>query len=49
MHVTEAYSQPCKISQMARFSKIVNGFYALTILAKRSSLDVSMGSEYTSV
>ena len=36
----EAYSEPCQLSKMERFAKIVDGFYLLTISAKRSILDV---------
>ena len=45
---SEAYSEPCQISKIVRFAKIVNSFQSLTIFAKRSILDVSQGSEYSS-
>ena len=45
---SEAYSEPCQIAKIVRFAKIVNSFQSLTIFAKRSILDVSQGSEYSS-
>ena len=42
----EAYSEPCQISKMECFSKIVKGCLSLTIFAKCSILDVWQGSEY---
>ena len=33
---------------MEHFAKIVNGFNPLTIFAKRSILDIRLGSEYAS-
>ena len=38
--LTEAYSEPCQISKMERYAKIVNGKQPLTILAKCFILDV---------
>ena len=43
----EAYSQPYQTSKMARFAKIVDGCYTLTIFTKRYMLDICLGSEYT--
>ena len=36
------------MSKMEHFAKIGNGFYPLTIFAKRSILDIWQGSEYAS-
>ena len=36
----EVYSEPCQISKIKLFVKIVNGFQQLTIFAKSSTLDV---------
>ena len=33
-------SEFCQISKMERFAKIANGFYPLTIFAKRPILDI---------
>ena len=45
----EAYPEPCQISKMALFAKIVNGFQPLNIFAKNQIFDVWQGSGYTSV
>ena len=45
---TEAYSEPFQISKMEHFAKLVNGSKLITIFAKRSLLDLSLGSEYAS-
>ena len=37
---TETYLEPCQISKMECFAKIINGFQPLTIFARRSILDV---------
>ena len=37
---SEAYSEPCQTCKMERFTKIVNGFYPLTIFSKHSIFDV---------
>ena len=42
---TQAYSEPCEISKMDSFKKIVNDFQPLTIFARHSVLDASQGSE----
>ena len=44
--ITEAYSEPCQISKMELFTKVVNSFHPLTIFAKRCVLDVRQGGEY---
>ena len=44
----ETYSEPCQISKMQCFAKIVDGFYPLTIFLKHSFLDVWQGFEYAS-
>ena len=41
--------QPSQTSKMEHFLKIVSGIKLLTIFIKRSILDVSVGSKYTSV
>ena len=46
---TETYLEPCQISKMECFAKIINGFQPLTIFARRSILDVRQGSMYFSV
>ena len=46
---SEAYSEPCQTSKRERFAKIVNGIHSLTVFAKCSILDVSLGSECASV
>ena len=46
--IPEAYSEACQISKTERFAKIVNGEKPISILAKRSILDVWQGSECTS-
>ena len=46
--ISEAYSEPSWTSKMDLFAKIVNGWTPLTIFAKRSILDVRLGSEYAS-
>ena len=46
---SEAYSNPCHISQMELFVKLVSGFQSLTIFAKGSTLDVWQGFEYLSL
>ena len=38
----------CQTFKIGRFAKIVNGYKALTIFAKRSILDVLQVSEYAS-
>ena len=40
------YSEPCQISEMELFAKIVHGFQSLFIFAKSSISDVWHGSEY---
>ena len=42
----EPHSEPCQTSKMEGFAKIFNGFWSLTIFAKRSVLDPWQGSEY---
>ena len=37
---TEAYPEPCKISKMKCFAKVVNGKMLLSIFAKRFILNV---------
>ena len=44
-----ALLQPSQTSKMEHFLKIVSGIKLLTIFIKRSILDVSVGSKYTSV
>ena len=44
----QAHPEPCQRSKMERFSKIVEVFQSLIIVAKRSILDVWRGSEYVS-
>ena len=39
---------PCQTSKTECLVKIVNGFYPLTIFAKRSIIDIWMSSEYAS-
>ena len=45
---SEAHSESSRTSKMDLFAKIVNGVQPLTIFAKRSILDVQLGSEYAS-
>ena len=45
---TEAYSEPCKTSEMEYFAKIFRGFWLLIIFTKRSISGVWQGSEKTS-
>ena len=45
MSLVEAYSRPYQTSKVERFVKLVNGFYRLTIFAKRSVLGIWQGSE----
>ena len=45
---TEANSESSQTSEMEFFVKTVTGWKPLTILAKSSILDVSVGSEYAS-
>ena len=33
---SEAYTESCQISKMKLFAKMVNGFQAITILAKKA-------------
>ena len=42
----EAYSEPCQISKIKSFEKIINGSQPSTIFTKISILDVWQGSEY---
>ena len=44
----EVYLDPIQTSKMELFPKIVNTFQALTIFAKNSVVDVSLGSECAS-
>ena len=44
--IPEACSEPCQLSKMKCFTKMLNGFQPLSIFAKRSILDVWQGSEY---
>ena len=44
----EVYSEPYQAYKMESFAKIVKGFFALTILPKRTILDLSQCPEYTS-
>ena len=37
---SKKYAEPCQISKIERFAKIINGFKPLTIFAKHSILDV---------
>ena len=46
--IREAHSEPCQGTKMERFAKIVDDFQMLTIVAKRSILDVSQGFDYAS-
>ena len=46
LYIPETYTEPCKVSVMEHFAKIVTSFQLLTIFAKRSILDVSQRSEY---
>ena len=46
---TEVYSEPCQISKMERFVKIVICVQFLTIFAKRYNWDVWKSFEYASV
>ena len=46
--ISETYSEPCQISKMEVFAKIVNGFSFLTIFTKNSILDVWHNSEFPS-
>ena len=45
----EANSEPCQISKMELFAKIVNGQKPLTFFVKHFILDVWLDSEYGSV
>ena len=45
----EVNSEPSQTSNMDLFAKIINGWKTLTIFAKRSILDIWLGSEYASV
>lgn len=47
-YIVEAYSQPYQKSKMECLARIINSRKS-TIFAKRSFLDVSQGSEYSSV
>ena len=42
---TEVYWEPCQVSKMERFAKIVNGWRQLTVSKKRPILNVWQGSE----
>ena len=44
---SELYSDPCQISKMERFVKIINGWKPLTFFAEHFILEVGQGSEYT--
>ena len=44
----EVYSEPCEISEMKHFEKLINGYFLLTIFVKLSILDVWKVSEDTS-
>ena len=44
----EAYSKPCQTSKMECFAKKVTGWKPLSVLRKRSILDIWQGFEYTS-
>ena len=44
----EVYSEPCQMSKMELFAKIVNDWKPLTISAKSSFLDVWQGSAHDS-
>ena len=46
---TAAYSEPCQITKMKRFVKIINGVQLLEIFVKSSILDVWLDFEYASV
>ena len=48
-YMVVAYSEPYQKSKMECLARIINSRKSLTIFAKRSSLDVSQGSEYSSV
>ena len=47
--LTEAYSEPTQISKTELFVKIFNGLKPWSIFTKSSILDISVGSECTSV
>ena len=47
-NISEAYSEPCLISQTERFAIVVNGLYQLTIFAKHAILNIWHGFEYAS-
>ena len=38
--ISEEYSEPCQLSKIQLYAKIVNGFEPLTIFAQNSVLDV---------
>lgn len=46
--IAEAYLEPCQISKMEPFERIVNKRQQLTILAKNPKLNVWAGCEYAS-
>ena len=48
-YMVVAYSEPYQKSKMECLARIINSRKSLTIFAKRSFLDVSQGSEYSSV
>ena len=48
-YLTETQSEPSQASKVELFAKIVNCFEPITIFAKRSNLDIWLGSEYASV
>ena len=45
----ETYSEPCQISKMEFFAKIVNGYKRISFFVKHFILDVWLDSEYASV
>ena len=45
---SEAYSEPCQVSKMEVFGKILNGFSCSTIFAKSFIFDVCRDFEFTS-
>ena len=44
--VPDTYSEPCQVSKIKSFAKIVNGIQLLTILVKNSILHFCLVSEY---
>ena len=49
LYSAEAYSEPCQISKVELFSKILGDFQSLTISAKSCVLDLWQDSEYAFV